>query len=179
MRLFISLDFDAKTKDALSAYADFLKKHAEAGNIVKTENLHATMVFLGEVEPEKVDSVKEALQALSVPSLTLTLEEIGTFNPRRPGKTYWVGIREHSLLSALHRRLKDELEQRGFALDARLFKPHITLGRKVKLDKTLHDVLRRKFSPFETKAVSLSLMLSEFGSNGVQYTPLYVRTTHE
>ncbi len=176
MRLFIAMDFDDTVKERLKKHVDFLEEHAEKGNFVPKDNLHATVIFLGEVDASKVDALKEAMRAPSIPPLEVTLTKIGAFNPPRPGKIYWVGVGENPLLQAMHRRLKDEVEKRGFSVDGRPFKPHITLGRKVSLDKERHNELTNRFSPFQTVVGSLSLMVSEFKEGGVQYTPLFVRT---
>ena len=50
MRLFIAINFSDKTRSRLLALRDELRLHSERGNFTAPENLHLTLVFLGECD---------------------------------------------------------------------------------------------------------------------------------
>ena len=53
MRLFLGLPFEEGAKDRFAQAQGELKKLAEKGNFTTRENFHLTLVFLGEVEPDR------------------------------------------------------------------------------------------------------------------------------
>ena len=58
MRLFTAICFDEETKNALFAARNFAKNFSE-GNFSEKENLHLTLVFIGETE--RTEEIKSAL----------------------------------------------------------------------------------------------------------------------
>ena len=78
MRLFIAVNFNDKTKDKIVSVQDRLREHGK-GNFSFRENLHLTLVFLGEVPRKQVESVKRAMQQVYVPKTELTFDRTGCF----------------------------------------------------------------------------------------------------
>ena len=48
MRLFIAINFSSEEKSKLFSIIADLKKYTVGGNFTRSENLHLTLVFLGE-----------------------------------------------------------------------------------------------------------------------------------
>ncbi len=65
MRLFIAINFDNEIKKKFTLAQDRLKQFTK-GNFSHTENIHLTLVFLGEVEPERVPPIQQAMQSVTV-----------------------------------------------------------------------------------------------------------------
>ena len=61
MRLFIAINFDDKIKDELCLLTDELKNYSVSGNFTRRENLHLTLVFIGETPSNKITSIKSAI----------------------------------------------------------------------------------------------------------------------
>lgn len=58
MRLFIAINFDENMTDALIEMQDDLMRWGVSGNFTREENLHMTLVFIGESdEPEKIEEI--------------------------------------------------------------------------------------------------------------------------
>lgn len=123
-RLFLALWPGQAERDALAATARML-----AGDrAVRPANLHLTLVFLGATPLERLVCYEAALRGLQVPCLELRLDRIGYF--RRP-RVLWLGpAATPPALQALVDDLGARLGVCGFTLEARPFRPHITLARK-------------------------------------------------
>src|SRR5262249_57136526 len=102
------------------------------------ENLHVTLLFLGEVDERVVPQVCKAVAdvAREQPAFLMSIETAGSFpNPRRP-RVLWVGVGEGSQdVVAMHDALEPPLLDLGcYRREGRQYTPHITLGR-VKSDR--------------------------------------------
>ena len=141
MRLFIAVNFSDEAKHRIGAVQEQIKKTAERGNYSLPENLHLTLVFLGETAEEHLPAIQDAMvHAVSagekpVPAFNLIFSKAGFF--KRGGKELWHleadnknsdGFKQ---LTALQSRLVSELAARNFSIDSRPFSPHITLGREI------------------------------------------------
>ncbi len=147
---------------------------------VGPENLHVTMLFLGEVDDRAVLEVCRAVGDGCRPlaPFTMNVETVGCFgNPRRP-RTIWVGIGEGSEeVKALHAVLESRLLELGYyRREERQFTPHITLGR-VKQDGSAKDLapLLQKKADWQAGAVEVRevlVMASQLTPQGPIYTVL-------
>ncbi len=93
------------------------------------EDLHLTLIFLGELAPEALDAAVQAADGLCAGPVDLHIDRVGYF--ARP-RVFWCGPAEPSPgLMDLHARLARALAQRGLITERRPYSPHITLARKV------------------------------------------------
>ena len=171
MRLFIAVNFNDEIKDSLQKDMARFAEYALEGNFSRRENLHLTLVFIGETDD--VDAVKDAMRVIDDEALTLSIHGFGRFR-RDSGDIYWRGIKQNKELENIYHKLVKSLVNHGFAIDARPFKPHLTLGRQVvtapefdmyKFEKTLprlHADVNR-----------ISLMKSERVAGRLKYTEIY------
>lgn len=100
---------------------------------VEPQNIHVTLLFLGEVEDRDVPALCRAVADCSAqhPGFQMEVESVGCFpNPRRP-RTVWAGIGEGTqALCQLHDDLEPPLLDLGcYRREVRKYTPHITLGR--------------------------------------------------
>ncbi len=170
MRLFIAINFDEQVKKNIICVQERLKKLGRCSTS-RPENLHLTLVFLGEIAKENVEAVKCVMDQITVPVLHLTFDRVDCFN-RHDGGIWWLGSRHDKALFMLQKELADRLRDEGFHLDNRRYNPHITLARRSdfyeKADK--NKLLGR---PFAAIADTVSLMLSEQIKGKLTYTQLY------
>ena len=171
MRLFVAINFDEETKQNIIAVQQRLRELGR-GNFSRPENLHLTLAFLGEIAPERVAVIRRVMDQMAVPSLSLVFDQVGYFQ-RNDGNIWWIGIEPNKALLALQKELYHRLTDAGFQLDNRRFSPHITLARKVVLDK---EPDRNKLigAPFATNADTVSLMLSKRIDGKLIYTEQHV-----
>jgi len=171
MKLFIAINFTNELKDEIYDTMVELKKNVVKGNFVHRENLHLTLVFIGETE--NVQSVMQAMKEVNGKPFELFMGGLGKFK-RRGGDIYWIGVEKNEEMSRIYNQLSTALRGIGFHIDNREFTPHLTLGRDVVLDKKFNE---RKFSETiskpHMKAEKVSLMKSERIEGKVIYTEIY------
>jgi 2'-5' RNA ligase len=124
-RLFIGLELPSNTRAMLAA----LDPRIRGLRWLPVDQLHLTMSFLGQVEPEQEETLRTALARVRVPPFFLPIHGVGAFGGERP-TIVWAGVgKGHPHLFALHKHIQDALLQSGFEPDLRPFHPHITLAR--------------------------------------------------
>ncbi|HNW05048.1 MAG TPA: RNA 2',3'-cyclic phosphodiesterase [Oscillospiraceae bacterium] len=170
-RLFIALLFDEGTKDRLCGAMEYLVSHLRGGHATGRENLHLTLAFLGETE--RGAEVRRAMDAAMGPAFDYKIRGSGRFS-RGDGSVLWAGIAAPEELYRLYGRLAAALAERGFRLEERPFKPHLTLGREAATDESFDPAEMEKFLP-ETPlhAGKISLMKSERAGGKLVYTEIY------
>jgi 2'-5' RNA ligase len=127
MRTFIAIDIPAEVKKAVSeTIADIKKANLIEGNFVKSEQLHLTLKFLGEVQEKDVEKVNSILEEISktTKKFQVELKGLGHFNER----ILWVGG-ESKDLTNLANGVDESVSKLGFAKETRPFAVHITLCR--------------------------------------------------
>lgn len=173
MRLFVAVEFSEKIKDTVAAASDELRRLSQKGTFPKRDAFHITLEFLGETEQERVEEIKSAINEAAGEAFRLYLSGAGAF-AGKDGAIWWVGTEPSRELTELQKRLHSQLERRGFTLERRAFKPHVTIGRKVKSDA---DDLKNKISSalgrvsFEVKEIAL--MESTLRREGPIYKKIY------
>ena len=61
MRLFIAIHFNDDIKNKLAREIEILKKQALSGTFSRKENLHLTVIFLGEVPKNRLMEIQFAM----------------------------------------------------------------------------------------------------------------------
>ena len=175
MRLFISINFNDRVKAQIIEIINRLKPWAIKGRFVKEEHMHLTLEFLGEVEPARLGQVTEVLDSLQGGRFELALAGLGYFSGQG-GKIYWLGVQHNEKLFFLQEKLHQLLEEKGFRLDRRKYKPHITLGRELELAEG-YDLaaLENDIRQIRIEVRSVDLMQSEFVDGRLVHTKLYSR----
>jgi 2'-5' RNA ligase len=144
---------------------------------VEAENLHVTLLFLGEVLDRTLPDVCRAVALVAGrhEGFTLGVETIGCFpNMRRP-RVVWAGIGAGTQeLVALHAALESPLGELGcYRREERQFTPHITLGRlrSEQVTDELAGVLARKatWQAGKVEVRELLVLSSELTRDGPVY----------
>jgi RNA 2',3'-cyclic 3'-phosphodiesterase len=133
IRTFIAVDLANGVKDRLVAIQEKLGQSGAGVKWVARQNLHLTLLFLGEVEQLDVVQICREVKARSRKHGQFTLEVagLGAFpNSRRP-KILWAGLADGvDELRRLHADLEEGLLELGcYRREDREYSPHLTLGR--------------------------------------------------
>jgi len=133
IRTFIAVDLADGVKDRLTALQEKLARSAAGVKWVPRQNMHLTLLFLGEVEQLDVVRICRVVEDRSRKHRHFTLESegLGAFpNARRP-KILWTGITGGvDDLRSLHAGLEEGLLELGcYRREDREYTPHLTLGR--------------------------------------------------
>ncbi|ETA81900.1 RNA 2',3'-cyclic phosphodiesterase [Youngiibacter fragilis] len=174
MRIFIGIDFGIRQKEAIRRVQDSLRKAAE-GRFTRTDNIHLTLNFLGEVDKERLQQVFSVVdEAASVTkAFSLRLGKLGYF-PSGRKKIIWLGIEECRGLQNLYITLSDALEKIGFEKEGRDYSPHLTLVREARILRQFEDADMSPLDGNETQEVSEVTVFESTSRRGVlEYLPLH------
>ncbi len=187
MRLFVAIDLPAAWKDALAEQQERMRRtivtEMSAGSLkirwVRPEGIHLTLKFLGEVEPERVEGIREALAAAvpEAPALRLSLGGAGAFRDRKAPRVILATVTgETARLEELARRVDLEMNSAGFERERRGFQPHLTLARlpqdAAPETRELIGELTGRVKPSRVEEFSVSgvqLVRSHLGREGARY----------
>lgn len=173
MRLFIAINFEEEIKNRLCEAIGQLRDDSLQGNFTRRENLHLTLVFIGETQ--RVEDIKHAMDAVRAEPFSLKIGGLGRFK-RQGGDIYWMGVEKNYTLTAIYEQLYDELSRAGFRLESRAYKPHLTLGREVVLqDGFDRNAFDKAFPQMTVQVEKISLMKSERIGGKLVYTDIYDR----
>lgn len=136
MRVFLGIGFNDEIKRKINGAEEWVKTKIVSGSFVPMENHHITIHFLGSIEEERIERLKEILDkaASEVKPFDLQFEKIGVFSKRK-GNIIWLGIKDNEELQKCHAILKDSLLGSGFNAEVMTYTPHITLVRNAKVDR--------------------------------------------
>ena len=182
MRLFIALNLPDELRGALWDAAAPLRERGLPVKWVPPAGIHLTLKFLGEVSETQEPELREALaraargegaspQARAVP---VAIEGFGVFPDFRRPRVFWAGVRPDPAIELLQHRVEKEVAPLGFPTEARLFQPHVTLGRAARearprdfegLDVALESLHFAEAAVVET----VDLMQSTLQSGGAVY----------
>ncbi len=176
MRLFIAILFDQEIKTSLYETVEKLKQSAMGGNFTELEKLHLTVNFIGETKrlEEVKYAMRTAVEASKAEGFPLRLQGFGRFK-RMEGDIYWVGVEQNDVLWRLQKELVKKLKEAGFyEIDDRDYKPHLTLGRKVRVGQAFDSkAFEAGIRPLQVKVEKISLMKSERIEGRLTYTEIY------
>ncbi len=172
MRLFIAVPIPEDLRQSAAAFAKTLPQ--DAVRLVKPENMHLTLKFLGEIDESKLSNVISALSGISFVCFVCTFKGIGAFPDEAHPKVVWIGVESNKRLEMLASLVANAVHE--FGGDDKPFSAHLTLARV--------NATSDSFSPFfnKTRAVELSgfpvsqfeLIQSTLGPSGPTYSVLKV-----
>jgi RNA 2',3'-cyclic 3'-phosphodiesterase len=130
MRTFIAIEIPPDIRSRISQLIEDLRPAAPNVRWARTEGLHVTLKFLGEVPLPKVDTVKQALASIrGIDPFVIQIGGAGYFPTERAPRVVWLGVQAGHELTALAARVDAALGPVGFAKEDRPYKPHLTLAR--------------------------------------------------
>ena len=108
-----------------------MRKAASHANWVSEDNLHLSVKFFGELPdgaPEELAAELAPVGAAHQP-FELRMSGLGAFPNLRAPRVVWMGVKHAPRLELLHHAVEATCAANGYPLDARAFRPHITLAR--------------------------------------------------
>ena len=138
LRTFVAVPLERAVRSRLVALQEALARAAGDVKWVEPENLHVTLLFLGEVDEREVAGVCRAAgeACAGVAPFPMSVERVGWFGSARRPRTVWAGVGTGAQeVVALHDAVEAPLLELGcYRREERQYTPHVTLGR-VKSDR--------------------------------------------
>lgn len=163
-RLFFALVPSAAVRAAFGELARNVARRSR-GRAVSSDHLHLTLAFLGDVPAPAMAALHQVGDGMPRAGGVLVFDTLGAW---RASGVAWVApsVVPPSIL-ALHGALAAALATAGFALEARAFRPHVTLARRC-----VQVQPRARCEPVRWSADRLCLIASELGPEGPVYREL-------
>jgi len=187
VRLFLAINFDAATRAAVHAAAAPLRAAAPELAWVDESRLHLTLKFLGEQADDLVPRLAAVLDEVASGHMVLrsSLGEFGAFPNFRRARVVWIGMEADPRLELLHHDVELACDRLGVPVEARPFRPHVTLARVPQTAgvgslRALSRAARGAAgSRFPTSVRSIDLMCSTLRPEGAAHTLLHSSTLRE
>lgn len=178
IRSFIAFDID--NESVLRKMTDVQSLLINTGaylKLVKPENIHITMRFLGNITPCTVEKIFEEIKKVQFTSFDVKLQGIGAFPHLRYPRVVWAGMTEGAdQMRSIFSQLEPSLRRLGFAPDSKGFSPHLTIARvksgrnKAELAKCINENADYEFGI--VRAECLRLKRSNLTPKGPIYSTL-------
>ena len=131
-RIFLAVFPPAEIQRVAHSLGEKLRVPNDGVSWVKSDNLHYTLRFIGDVGADGTRRVAESAAAAAAKHRAFDAEVggLGAFPNARRARVIWLGLtRGGPELEALARDLEAELRRRGFDRADKRFSAHLTLGR--------------------------------------------------
>jgi len=173
MRSFIAIEFPKEVKDYLYGLQNKFKKDLKKYNVkinwIAKKNLHLTLKFLGDIEENVLDKIKERLDNIEFSSFELNIDGIGFF----PGGDYlrviFIGLKPEDKVKELQQEIDQELLD--ISSKDQEFHAHVTLGRikSVNDREKLKNVVYTDIEKIKFNVDKFVLMRSQLSRDGPKY----------
>jgi 2'-5' RNA ligase len=162
-RIFIAIKVDPSNN--LAEIMSSLKSELNNERIKWTdpENIHITLLFLGDTEETKIGEISTLLKdrCSGTGEFELIIKGLGVFKNLNDPTVIWTGIVPSMKLDQLNESIVNGVRNIGIKVDIRPFKPHITLGRiksfnsKPVLKRFLEDYQEKEIQKIAVKEIIL------------------------
>jgi len=178
-RIFIAIKVKAGIN--FSNIIKSLKSGLQTENIKWTnpDNIHITMVFIGETAEQKINIISSKLreQCDGIGEFELIIKGLGVFKSIKDPRVIWTGIEQSEKLTQLYVQIINGLKDSGVLAEERPFKPHLTIGRiKYLKDKTVLNALVERYQNKEIQKIAVNQVIL-YESILLPSGPLYKQLT--
>ncbi|MFH0844292.1 MAG: RNA 2',3'-cyclic phosphodiesterase [Pseudomonadota bacterium] len=180
IRSFLAFELPPEIKRIVAEVSVGFKRSNLDVRWVKTENIHLTVVFLGQIEQDHLEAMEMEIQKACIKygHFEMSLKGTGCFPNKRNPRVLWIGLHGDLVRMGYFRdALQDALSPFGVKGEKRSFRPHLTLGRFRTPDKRysiLDDLLSRHedLSSPVFQLNELILFRSDLKPGGAEYSKL-------
>jgi len=173
MRVFIAVEIsDAEILKKIQRFQESLQINAKP---TKIDQIHFTLHFLGEIDEEQCERVKEQLRKITFSQFGLSLKGVGGFPNLKNPRVIWIGTDKKGAgnLIEITKEIGMKLVSLGFQKD-KIFKPHLTVFRiKHKIDDLSLRMKEYEAIEFGTQVITkIKLKRSILSPKGPEYSDL-------
>ena len=180
MRTFVAIEVDDKS--ILQKIRSVQESTSFKASPIRIDQIHFTLQFLGEIDEELCEKVKDVLRTITFSQFDLSLKGIGGFPNLKNPRVIWIGSDKKGAekLITLAREIEMKLTPLGFKKDKK-FKPHLTVLRvKHKVGDISLQMKEYEAIEFGTQVISkIKLKRSVLSPKGPEYSDLLVVNENE
>ncbi len=127
MRLFIAIEIPEDIKEYLVKMQQNIDAAKNKIRFVNKDHIHLTLKFLGEVQPNKLDDIKNNLKEIDFKPFSVVLDNIGVFPSESCIRVVWVGLKPEEQVLELQKNIDENLKK--LFKKEKGYKPHLTIAR--------------------------------------------------
>ncbi|MBN1626786.1 MAG: RNA 2',3'-cyclic phosphodiesterase [Deltaproteobacteria bacterium] len=180
IRAFLAFELPPEIREKVRQVSEELKGLKMDVRWVRPENIHLTVVFLGNVREGDISAMAREIEHVSCGfhPFELCLKGIGVFPESRRPRVLWVGYEgDIERMAVLREVLYERLMPFEIKDEKRQFRPHLTLGRFRNPGRrsTLPDDVIKQYEGLSSasfKASELVLFKSELRPQGPEYSKI-------
>lgn len=181
-RAFCAFEIPREAKSAIARFCDSVRARPVGRDLkwVRSEILHLTVRFFGDLDAESLDRAGTAVAGLdgAWDAPGLALGPVGAFPSARRPSVYWIGLADpDGALARLAAETDAAIRGQGFGRADKPFVPHLTIAR-VGRDRSgppLEELTSGLTQPAgQLTVTSITLFKSDLRPGGPVYTPLVV-----
>ena len=178
IRSFLAFELPFEIRNIVARVSRELSQSALKARWVKVDNIHLTVVFMGNIETGDIQGIGQGVKEVcqTFPPFDLSLRGIGCFPNRRNPRVLWLGLDgDIEPMADFRDALQEHLTGFGIKEEKRKFKPHLTLARfrKPKKMDFKEEQLLSKYEDISSSVCSLKelvLFKSDLKPTGAVYT---------
>ncbi|NQV14229.1 RNA 2',3'-cyclic phosphodiesterase [bacterium] len=180
IRTFLAIPLPLSLRKYLFHFRDPIKNVEDRINWIKAENIHITLNFLGDTDPESMGEQSQGLAKIvaNYPAFELGTMDTGVFPHANAPRVIWVSTAAYdSTLNNFKIDLDNHLRQLGYQLDKRKFQPHITLGRVKSISRKstfIHDFMSAEVRETNFMVNEIKWIKSDLTPTGANYEELEI-----
>ena len=179
MRTFVAVEI--QNENLLNSIAKLQSDFKIKATAVNKQNMHFTLLFLGEITEEISEKVKKTLSTISFKPIEVKFNQVGAFPNAKFPRVIWIGVDEiaSKQLIELASQVEKSLSPLGFRAD-KPFRPHLTIFRVKNNAEDISKILE-KFGTVdlgEDVIMELKLKKSILTPSGPIYSDLQVISAH-
>ena len=177
-RLFVALEIGSKAQGRIADEQERLAETMRGAALrwTKHDQLHITLVFIGQVSEERAAAIVEAMRdPLPHPPFRFALGGLGAFPPRGAPRALWIGVTSGAeQVIRVQALVAERLETLGIEQEQRPFSPHLTLARwkDSRPSDRPHTTTASPATIARVDAHAVTLFQSRVSSAGSTYTRL-------
>ena len=187
LRTFIAINVPSAVLDTIIRIQNRFKSLGLHASWVKPGNVHLTLKFLGDTDPDRISGIRNKLTETLAPleRFQLSLNSAGVFPDTKNPRVLWVGLKDNDgTLKKVQTTIEQALESLRFPIEQRPFSPHLTLARikspkgikspedKKNLKDELDAVNQEGIDPHPFEVGEIHLYESQLTPKGSIYTVL-------
>lgn len=180
-RLFIAAVLTNSQTNELQKLQNDIKSLSTKASLIRPENLHLTLRFLGDCDERQTEQIRELLlheksrliETLPAELLLTGISAVGSFSGR-DGELVFARLNVSRSIRQLVSVLEQGVQKLGFPAERKKWFPHVTLARRVvwkDREESAYFVIDKN-QPLEP-IPALHLFRSEFTDRGMKYTSIF------
>ena len=182
IRSFLAFELPLEIKNIVARVSEELRQSTLAAKWVKVDNIHLTVVFMGNVREDEIPAIGEGVQEVcgTFGPFDASLKGRDCFPDKRKPRVLWLGLDgDLERMSLFRDALQKHLKAFGIKEEKRKFRPHLTLARfrKPRRIDVKEDESLSKYEDLSSPVCMLGeliLFKSDLKPSGAEYTKLQV-----